>query len=500
MKFSNKLSKKTKVSIRLQFAFIFASLMLFTIVFFLLANTTFLEKFYIRDKENALKAVYRDIEKAADSSELQTDAFDEQLDSIALKYNIDIIIVDVDSKTVIAKGKDPEGMKRAIWDKVFAIERAKDSATIVEQTEDYQLLMSVDRMSGAEYIELWGMLQNDNIFMMRSAIQSIEETARITNVFLIYIGGTVLIIGLIVVSLVARKVSKPILELAEISEKMGELDFEARYTGKQNNEIGLLGDNINKMSQTLENTISELKVANIELQKDIEKKEQLEEMRSEFLSNVSHELKTPIALIQGYAEGLVEGISEDKESRDYYCGVILDEADKMNAMVKKLLTLNELEFGSENIAMERFDIVTLIKNRIQATGLLAKQKEFNIIFSENEPIYVWGDEFKAEEVLTNYISNAVNHCAGENLIKISISKIEKNIRISVFNTGERIPEDSIEHLFEKFYKVDKARTRAYGGSGIGLSIVKAIQNAIHQSYGVRNEENGVTFWFDMELA
>ncbi len=500
MKFSNKLSKKTKVSIRLQFEFIFASLMLFTIVFFLLANTTFLEKFYIRDKEDALKAVYRDIEKAADSSELQTDAFDDQLDSIALKYNIDIIIVDVDSKTVIAKGKDPEGMKRAIWDKVFAIERAKDSATIVEQTEDYQLLMSVDRMSGAEYIELWGMLQNDNIFMMRSAIQSIEETARITNVFLIYIGGTVLIIGLIVVSLVARKVSKPILELAEISEKMGELDFEARYTGKQNNEIGLLGDNINKMSQTLENTISELKVANIELQKDIEKKEQLEEMRSEFLSNVSHELKTPIALIQGYAEGLVEGISEDKESRDYYCGVILDEADKMNAMVKKLLTLNELEFGSENIAMERFDIVTLIKNRIQATGLLAKQKEFTIIFSENEPIYVWGDEFKAEEVLTNYISNAVNHCAGENLIKISISKIEKNIRISVFNTGERIPEDSIEHLFEKFYKVDKARTRAYGGSGIGLSIVKAIQNAIHQSYGVRNEENGVTFWFDMELA
>ena len=335
---------------------------------------------------------------------------------------------------------------------------------------------------------------------MRSALQSIEESARITNLFLVYIGLIVIILGIIVVVAVSSRLTKPILELADISEKMGKLDFEAKYTGKQNNEIGLLGDNINRMSKTLEKTISELKTANIELQRDIEKKEQAEEMRSEFLSAVSHELKTPIAIIRGYAEGLVEGVTDDKESMDYYCNVISDEADKMNNIVMKLLSLNELEFGSNNVSMERFDIVTLIKNRLQETEVLAKQKDFDIIFSQEKPIFVWGDEFKAEDVFSNYISNAINHCAGENKIIISLKENDNKVRINVFNTGEQIPEECLEHLFEKFYKVDKARTRDYGGSGIGLSIVKAIQESINQQYGVINEENGVSFWFEMERA
>lgn len=150
--------------------------------------------------------------------------------------------------------------------------------------------------------------------------------------------------------------------------------------------------------------------------------------------------------------------------------------------------------------MERFDIVTMMKNRIQATELLVKQNDIDIIFNENKPIYVWGDEFKTEEVFTNYLSNAITHCSGEKRISIEAKSIDDRVRISVFNTGDLIPEDSIEHLFEKFYKVDKARTREYGGSGIGLSIVKAVQDSIGQGYGVINKEDGVEFWFEMEKA
>ena len=130
---------------------------------------------------------------------------------------------------------------------------------------------------------------------------------------------------------------------------------------------------------------------------------------------------------------------------------------------------------------------------------LAKQKEFDIIFSEEKPIFVWGDEFKAEDVLSNYVSNAINHCSGEKKIIISIKEMDDKVRVNVYNTGDQIPEESLSHLYEKFYKVDKARTRDYGGSGIGLSIVKAIQESINQQYGVINEENGVSFWFEMEL-
>ena len=300
--------------------------------------------------------------------------------------------------------------------------------------------------------------------------------------------------------IVSRRVTTPILQLADISERMCHLDFEARYSGNSKNEIGILGENINQLSDTLEHTISELKTANNELKKDIQKKEEIDQMRREFLSNVSHELKTPIALIQGSAEGLLEDVNSDPESRKFYCDVIVDEAAKMNNMVKKLLTLNQLEAGNDVVSMERFDITALVHNYLQSADLLAKQNGISVHMDQTKEIYVWGDEFKIEEVLMNYFSNAVNHCEKEKVVEVKIEEMDGHARVSVFNTGMPIPEDSLPHLWEKFYKVDKARTREYGGSGIGLSIVKAIMESMNQKYGVINYENGVRFWFELELA
>jgi signal transduction histidine kinase len=282
---------------------------------------------------------------------------------------------------------------------------------------------------------------------------------------------------------------------------MKELDFDAKYTSKHKNELDLLGENINELSETLEKTIRELKTANLELKKDIETKEKIDKMRSEFLANVSHELKTPIALIQGYAEGLQDGIADDDpESREFYCDVIVDEAGKMNKMVKQLMTLNELEFGKNNYNLERFDIVAVIQNYLKSADILAKQKDVTVQIEDSEPIYVWADEFKVEEVLQNYYSNALNHIDGDRIIKIKFKKGDGVVRVSVYNTGDPIPQDSIEHLWEKFYKVDKARTREYGGSGVGLSIVKAIMDSMGQRYGVVNCEKGVEFWFELETC
>ena len=221
-------------------------------------------------------------------------------------------------------------------------------------------------------------------------------------------------------------------------------------------------------------------------------------MRKEFLSNVSHELKTPIALIQGYAEGLKEGINEDPESREYYCDVIVDEANKMNRMVKQLLTLNQLEFGNDIVEMSRFNISEMIAGLVQANKLLAEQSGITLRFREDGDAYVWGDEFKIEEVLSNYISNAMNHAAGDRLIDIYYERKDKLLRICVFNTGNPIPEEELDKIWVKFYKVDKARTREYGGSGVGLSIVKAIMESMHQECGVRNLTNGVEFWLELE--
>ena len=286
--------------------------------------------------------------------------------------------------------------------------------------------------------------------------------------------------------------------LTKLSEKMSDLDFDARYQSRAGNEIDVLGDNFNKMSRKLESTISELKSANNKLQKDIEDKIKIDEMRKEFLDNVSHELKTPIALIQGYAEGLNENISDDPESREFYCEVIMDEASKMNKLVKNLLTLNQLESGKDAPVMERFDIVSLIRGVLGSMHIMIEQKEATVIFEETEPVYVWADEFKIEEVVTNYTSNALNHLDGERKVEIKVLQEEDCVKVTVFNTGTPIPEEDIPNLWNKFYKVDKARTREYGGSGIGLSIVKAIIESMNQKYGVCNYDNGVEFWFTLD--
>ena len=203
-------------------------------------------------------------------------------------------------------------------------------------------------------------------------------------------------------------------------------------------------------------------------------------------------------MIQGYAEGLHDNINEDSESREFYCDVIIDEANKMNKMVKKLLTLNQIEFGKNQISFERFDIVQVIRSVIQSARLLAEQKGAEIYMEETQPVYVWADEYMVEEIVTNYISNAINHVDGEKRIRVSLEMREKVVRVRVFNTGEQIPEAELDKIWIKFYKVDKARTRAYGGSGIGLSIVKAIVESMNQQCGVENHRNGVEFWFDLD--
>ena len=307
-----------------------------------------------------------------------------------------------------------------------------------------------------------------------------------------------MVVSILLIWYFAKRITETIRELARLSDRMADLDFDAKYTSGGSNEIGELGENFNRMSEKLESTISELKKANNSLQKDIEQKDKLEKMRNEFLGNVSHELKTPIALIQGYAEGLHDNINDDSESREFYCDVIIDEANKMNKMVKKLLTLNQIEFGKNQINFERFDIVQVIRSVIQSASLLADQKDAEIYMEETEPVYVWADEYMVEEIVTNYISNAINHVDGEKRIRVTLEMREKVVRIRVFNTGKQIPEDELDKIWIKFYKVDKARTRAYGGSGIGLSIVKAIVDAMNQQCGVKNCHDGVEFWFDLD--
>lgn len=488
-----------KYSIKKQFAGVLCLLMIGTIVLCWFINNTFLEDYYIENKQKVLMNAYNYMNAASNEDQISTEEFDIEFQKICGRNNISFILLDAETHTLKTSEDDREMLSRKLLDNIFGFVN-DENIEMLEKGNNYEIRIILDDRTKTEYMEMWGVLDNGNLFLFRNPLESIKESVKLANRFLAYVGVIAAVVGVIAGLWISGKIAKPIMELTQISERMIHLDFEAKYKGNSKTEIALLGHNINELSYTLENTISELKTANNELQRDIEKKNEIDEMRKEFLSNVSHELKTPIALIQGYAEGLKEGINDDDESRDFYCDVIIDESAKMNIMVKKLLTLNHLEFGDDTATMERFDIVSLIKNYIQSSEILTKQKEISVRMEDYESVYVWADEFKTEEVFMNYFTNAINYVLNENIIDVKLHKQVNKVRISVFNTGNPIPEESLAHIWEKFYKVDKARTREYGGSGIGLSIVKAIMESMGQEYGVKNYDNGVEFWYELELA
>lgn len=484
-----------KYSIKRQMLGVFLGLVTMIIALMFVLNSSFLERFFIKSKQMDMGEMYQMLTDAVETYHLGEEETQEELMKTCERKNLSVSVVNTNSEVTFYTEQDKRGH---LFTQMLGYELGINKGDVLEETNHYKIYRLKDMGRGEEYIDMFGTLSDGSVFIIQSPFGSIRDTVNSTNKFLLYVGMVTLVCGFMFVWYFSRKITKPILELADLSQRMANLDFDAKYTSGGENEIGILGGNFNLMSKRLEETISELKSANNQLQKDIEQKEKMEDMRNEFLGNVSHELKTPIALIQGYAEGLKEGISDDPESMEFYCGVIMDEASKMNRMVRNLLTLNQLEFGEEDLQFERFDIVGLIQGVLASCEILIQQAGAGVDFVADGAVYVWADEFKTEQVFRNYLTNAIHHVDNEKRIEIRVIRQSDTVRITVFNSGKPIPEADITKLWEKFYKVDKAHTREYGGNGIGLSIVKAIMESFHQQYGVKNYDNGVEFWFELD--
>ncbi len=484
-----------------QYTIIFASLMAGIIFLTILLSSVFLPKYYEYKKIGVIRNTYGELIQTAKGSSVaeSVTSLSSAFDDLSMRNNISMVILNDESKIVYSSRIGERDMEMVLLGYILGQSIPYDTVRIIEQNDGYVIRKTIALDN--EYIEMYGKLDNGYSFLIRTPLESIEESASYANRFYLLTGLAGILCGAVIIFFVSGRISKPILKLSDISARMVDLDFEARYDGPDNNEIGLLGENINIMSESLEKAISELKTANAELKRDIEKKEKAQEEHSEFISNVSHELKTPISLIQGYAEGLKEGVSDDPESRDYYLDVIIDEAGKMNLLVKQLLNLDQLESGYDKIEMERFDIYEVISDYLHSAKVLSDEAGIRIEFDESSGNYVWGDPYRTETVFTNYFSNAVHYCketAAGKIIRVSFENRGNILRVSVFNSGDPIPEEQMDRIWDKFYKVDKARTREYGGTGVGLSIVKAVQTSLGMGYGVYNTDDGVVFWFELE--
>lgn len=549
-----------KKSIKWRITIVFIIVIICCIGSILLFNTLFMEKLYINEKKGIIKKAYNALENgiteaydmgydlsdlfkkkkstAGESNESNLSRFLRELQGI---YGVSTVLMDSNNKTY-SLFQNNSMFDRKMKDYIYKDMANSENLKILEKNNRYTIAINnnnyqLRRTSGtsdsgpSEYfessgpgssentrrqsrvpiprrdsdIECFGFLSdNETAFFLTIPVGSIKESIDLFNRVLIMVSIVIIIIGSIVIFIISNNLTKPLLQLSEISKKMSRLEFENKYDGNSQDEIGILGNSMNELSFKLEKAIKELKNANIQLKSDLEKKEQLDIMRQEFVANVSHELKTPIALIEGYAEGLeTEGIADSKEKREYYISVIKDEAEKMNVMVRQLLDLSALERGMQEIDISRINLKEIVDGVVNSFGLKLKEKDIDISVNIPDSDFIWADGYKVEEVIKNYMSNAINHVDENKIIKVYAEELGNNyIRLNVFNSGLQLSDEEATKVWDKFYKVDKAHTRSYGGTGLGLSIVKAIAEQHNTTCGCENivigNTKGIVFYFDFQ--
>ncbi len=468
-----------------------------------LLNSVILKTFYTISKVQTIKRVYLQLNQYYQGKEDDGKILnlEEELEKVATRNEFDIIIKTDTNLVSYTTDKNFLNAARKIEVIQSYMKADREDNEILYKAKNVTIQIAKDEKTELNYLLLTGILDNDYQLYIRMPIASIDESVRISNNLLVAIGIITVIISAFLASYISRKFTNPILELDDIAKNVANLDFSKKYRiSDTEDEINRLGKSINTMSDKLETTINQLRRNNSQLEKDIQEKSKIDEMRQQFISDVSHELKTPIALIQGYAEGLKENVNTDEESRQFYVDVILDETNKMDVLVKQLLELMKLENEKREFSDKEFNLAELIEETIRKSQVILQEQEIQVKFDPTKDRMVYADSFYVEQVFNNYFTNAIKNCEksdGEKYIEISFKEKKGKLRVFVFNTGKNIAEDDLDRIWRRFYKADTSRNRENGGSGIGLSLVKAIMENYGNAYGVENQYNGVEFFFDI---
>ena len=480
---------------------IMCGLVAFVVLFGFAQNSLLLERFYVMQKSRVLLRSMHEVSRMYSG---QSDDTDMDLLRMQIEQGMQIIVFGSNLEIRYLTVQQQSGLPLIRRNFMGGIDLV---GFIQRQAHDdslsYEISRNYDGQMRMEYLDLVGNLDNGDYVLMRMPIQTITDSVDIANRFLIITGAVSLLISVFFSFRFSSQITKPIQAVEDIARSMSNLDFSRKIAVRTKDEIGSLGASINMLSDQLQSTIEELQQKNRQLEEDILYISRVDESRKEFLASVSHELKTPIALIRGYAEALEERVVTSDESRDYYYHVISDEAEKMNTLVKKLMSLNNLEAGHDELYMSEVNVVSLLQSVLDRCRTLPGAEGLDFVMQGSEEAYAMADDFYIEEVAFNYITNAINHVSGRNLVRITVSYVPYateagRVRVEVFNSGSHLEDEERERVWESFYKADKSRSREYGGSGLGLSVVRAIIERHHGSYGVENVEDGVSFWFELD--
>ncbi|HDR7949525.1 TPA: HAMP domain-containing protein [Bacillus toyonensis] len=340
-------------------------------------------------------------------------------------------------------------------------------------------------------------IENGKITEYAFAIVSLQPVNEAMLVLKDYYVYALIIVFLVIILLsfyYSKIIVKPLIKINRVTKKMANFDFSEKLPVTADDEIGGLSGSINTLSVNLKDRIDRLNVANTKLQQDIERERQLEKTRKEFISGVSHELKTPLSVIRSFAEGIQDGVSKDTT---YYTDVILEETENMNRLIVEMLELAKLESGTYKLEMTTFSIGELIQQIHTKLLFSMEEKQLQVDVDADTSIFVKANRSRIEQVVVNLLSNAIRYTPDGERIKVSVIETEDTVKVEIENTGNPIPEESLEKIWDRFYRLDASRSRHTGGTGLGLSIVKNILDLHHAKYGVYNTNNSVVFYFNL---
>lgn len=475
-----------ELSLKKQIVLVFLILILSISGIDIICNHYFLGDFYLNNKKNTILQVANNIEK--NTNNINNTHFLNLLERECNVSNLSLLVVNKDMQPLIYfyNREKEEDIEKQL--KMFIADRTKDNHVVSEVEDD---ILNIN------YLQVCGRFSNGCYYIINTPLESINESVSLSTIFLLYVLIILLPVSICLILFLVTRITDPLTKLTIVSKKIANLDFSETCEETGSSEIVELANNFNKMSKELEKNIGKLKTANIKLKEDLERKEEIEEMRKDFLSSVSHELKTPIAIISGYSESLKDGI-DDKEEVAFFADTIYEETGKLSKMVKQILQINKIEYMNSDINITKINLKELINIIILPMNKVIEEKNIILVNNISSDIFVWSDEVLLSQIISNYITNAIDYVNTNGIIRIDIISEKEKTKLTIFNTGSYIEENVIDKIWDKFYKIDKSRNRNFGGTGLGLSIVKTYANKLKQEYGVKNVNGGVEFYITID--
>lgn len=460
-----------KITIRAKLFLVFGTILSVLILLIVVLNTLFLDDFYLIKNENTMYSTFKSIDEAyQDSSIIEfINAIDRQEGISTLIINAEReILYNSYQKTKDAQGeKLPKEIEDFLSGHLFDINHRYAYGSTLKQEGEIPKVTFIARS------------RQGDLIILTKPMKGISDSVLIANQFTLMIGALTIILGSAFMSVLSKSLTKPIRSMNQVTREISELDFSHRVKVNSHDELGELGNNINTISVKLNDSVQSLR-------SDIERRKQL-------ARDMSHELKTPISAIKGYAEGLTHGVADTPEKFGKYVGVIVSECDRMDMIVRHLLDLSRLEDASIRLKISDVDLKDLIDELAKLYEPYILENGFQLEMAVTGSIIVKGDREMLEKALGNLITNAVKYGGHDRRIKIRANLTVQSVEIVVFNSGDPIPESELPKLFNLFYKVDQARSRDEGGHGIGLAIVKQIAELHQGQVFARNTVNGVEF-------